>query len=111
MKTFMIITVLSALSLGQVAEAQDGKSLRTKNQIAERMMAALPTQDNYTEPKLIFSIAEQRLISMLPERDEKVEVPNFSEENTAVAKAPVVAPSASKAEVKATKETRRVGEK
>ena len=111
MKTFMITTALSVLLLGQVAEAQDGKSLRTGNQIAERMMAALPTQDNYTEPKLIFSLAEQRLISMLPDWDEKVEVPSVTEETSAVAKTPVLTPSAPKAEVKVTKDTRRVGEK
>jgi hypothetical protein len=107
MKTFMITAALSVLSLGQVAEAQDGKSLRTQTQIAEQMMAALPTQDNYTEPKVIFSIADLRMIAMLPVKDENVETPTIKEEKTAVAQAPVLAPDAPKAEVK----TAKIGEK
>lgn len=104
MKTFMIAAALSVLSLGQVAEAQDGKSVRTQTQIAEKMMAALPTQDNYTESKVIFSIADLRMIAMLPVKDENVETPNPAEEKTAVAHAPAAAP---KVEVKSTK----IGEK
>ncbi|MEI7586175.1 hypothetical protein [Runella sp.] len=107
MKTFMIIAALSVLSLGQVAEAQDGKSVRTQTQIVEQMMAALPTQDNYTEPKVIFSIADLRMISMLPIKDENVEMPNLAEEKTAVAHTPVLTPATPKVEVKATK----IGEK
>jgi hypothetical protein len=104
MKTFMITAALSVLSLGQVAEAQDGKSIRTQSQIAEQMMAALPTQDNYTETKVIvFSTANLRMIAMLPVKDENVEIPTLSAEKTAVAQAPVLAPDAPKAEVKATK--------
>lgn len=107
MKTFMITAALSVLSLGQVAEAQDGKSLRTQTQIAEQMMAALPTQDNYTETKVIFSIADLRMISMLPIKDENVEIPTIAAEKTAVAQAPVLAPDAPKVEVK----TAKIGEK
>lgn len=104
MKTFMITAALSVLSLGQVAEAQDGKSLRTQTQIAEQMMAALPTQDNYTETKVIvFSTADLRMISMLPVKDENVEIPAHAEEKTAVAQAPVLSPATPKVEVKATK--------
>lgn len=110
MKTFMITVALSVLSLGQVAEAQDGKSLR-KTQIAEQLLASLPTQDTYTEPTIVFSIADQRMISMLPIKDENVEIPYFVEEKTAVAQTPTLLPTTLKIEVKATTDTRRIGDK
>ncbi len=110
MKTFMIATVLSVFSLGHIAEAQDGKSLR-KTQIAEEILASLPTYDNYTEPKIYFSIADQRMIAMLPMKDENVETPKVGEENTAVAQTPVFAPATPKVETKVTNDTRRIGDK
>jgi hypothetical protein len=108
MKTFMITVALSVLSLGQVAEAQDGKSLR-KTQIAEQLLASLPTQDIYTEPTMLFSIAEQRMISMLPIKDENVEIPYLVEEKTAVAQTSVS--TTPKVEVKTTTDNRRIGDK
>jgi len=104
MKTFMIALVLSVSTLGHFAEAQDGKSLRTKTQIAEQLMASLPTQDTFTEPTatVMFSKTDLRLISLLPTQDVNVEVPSIVEENTAVAKTTVVVPTTTKTEVKTT---------
>ena len=110
MKTFMITVALSVLSLGQVAEAQDGKSLR-KTQIAEQLLASLPTQDNYAEPTMLFSIADQRMISMLPIKDENVEIPYLVEERADVAKTSVLLPTTPKVEVKTTTDNRRIGDK
>lgn len=53
MKTFIITAALSVLSLGHIAVAQDGKSLRTQNQIVE-LLASLPTQDTYTPTAPVF---------------------------------------------------------
>lgn len=110
MKTFMITIALSVLSLGKVAEAQDGKSLR-KTQIAEQLLASLPTKDNYSEPTMLFSIADQRMISMLPIKDENVEIPNLVEERIDVAKTPVLLPNTLKVEVKIATDTKRIGDK
>jgi hypothetical protein len=110
MKTFMIAAILSVMSLGHIAEAQDGKSLR-KTQIAEQLLASLPTQDIFAEPKVMFSIADQRMISMLPIKDENVEIPSFVEETPSVAQTPVVVPNTQKVEVKITNDTRRIGDK
>ncbi|HAO49476.1 MAG TPA: hypothetical protein DCR35_09340 [Runella sp.] len=104
MKSIMIALVLSVSTLGHFAEAQDGKSLRTQTQIAEQLMASLPTQDNFTEPTstVLFSKNDLRLISMLPTQDITLEIPTIVVENVAVAKSTVIAPSSTKTEVKNT---------
>jgi hypothetical protein len=102
MKTFMITLVLSVPTLRHFAEAQDGKNLRTKTQIAEQLMASLPTQDTFAEPttKVLFSKTDLRLIAMLPTQDENVETPSMVEEPApAIGKDSIVAPS-TKTEVK-----------
>ncbi len=107
MKTYIIAAALSVLSLGHVAEAQDGKSLRTQSQIAVELLASLPTHDTYTQTAPVFSLNDQRMISLLPIMDTNIEIPTVIEK-TAVAQSTntIVAP---KAEVKA--EIRRTGDK
>lgn len=104
MKSIMIALVLSVSTLGHFAEAQDGKSLRTQTQIAEQLMASLPTHDNFTEPTstVLFSKNDLRLIATLPTQDVNVEIPTIVVENVAVAKSTVIAPFSTKTEVKNT---------
>lgn len=109
MKTFIITAALSVLSLGHIAGAQDGKSIRTKSQIVEEMLASLPTYDTYTPSAPVFSLSDQRLLSLLPTMDVNVETPNVIVEKTAVAQKSSDTLIAPKAEVKT--EIRRTADK
>lgn len=113
MKTFMFTLALSVLSLGNFVEAQDGKSLRTKTQMTEQLLASLPAQDIYTAPTptFIFSAADQQMISKLPLSDELIQTPHLTTENTAVAKTPVTTSTTQKIEVKTATDARRIGDK
>jgi len=108
MKTFIITAALSVLSLGHIAVAQDGKSLRTQSQIVE-LLASLPTQDTYTPTAPVFSLNEQRLISLLPIMDVTLETNISIDEKTVIAKQTTDTVIAPKAEVKV--ESRRTGDK
>lgn len=109
MKTFIITAALSVLSLGHIAGAQDGKSIRTKSQIVEEMLASLPTHDTYTPSAPVFSLNDQRLLSLLPSMDLNVETPGVIVDQTAIAQKPSETVSAPKTEVKA--EIRRTADK
>ncbi|AEI51702.1 hypothetical protein [Runella slithyformis] len=109
MKTFIITAALSVLSLGNIAGAQDGKSIRTHSQIVEEMLASLPTYDTYTPSTPVFSLSEQRLLSLLPTIDVNVETPGVVVDQTSVAQKPSDTVSAPKTEVKA--EIRRTADK
>ncbi|WP_428663825.1 hypothetical protein [Runella sp.] len=108
MKTFIITVALSVLSLGHFAEAQDGKSLRTKSQIAEEMLASLPTHDTYTPTSPVFSLNDQRLISLLPTVDVNIETPSVIVEKTAVAQQTTNTVTVPKTEVKSETRTNPV---
>lgn len=108
MKTFIITAALSVLSLGHIAVAQDGKSLRTQSQIVE-LLASLPTQDTYTPTAPVFSLNDQRLISLLPTTDTVVDTKISIDEKTVIAKQTTDTVIAPKAEVKV--EIRRTGDK
>lgn len=109
MKTFIITAALSVLSLGHIAGAQDGKSIRTKSQIVEEMLASLPTYDTYTPSAPVFSLNDQRLLSLLPTTDVNLEAPTMIVEKTSIAQKMTDAVTAPKAEVKA--EIRRPADK
>lgn len=105
MKTLVITAALSVLSLGHIAVAQDGKSIRTQSQIVKEMLEALPTQDTNTEPAPLFSINDLRLIASLPTVDQNVEIPQLINEKEVFVKNNGV--DALKAEVKPAGEVRR----
>ncbi|MFN4145934.1 MAG: hypothetical protein ACK4GN_08940 [Runella sp.] len=71
MKTFIITAALSVLTLGHIAEAQDGKSLRTRAQMTEELLASLPTNDDsMLQPTLVLTEENRQMIALLPTKDD-----------------------------------------
>lgn len=106
MKTYILTAALSVLTLGHIAEAQDGKILTAKAKMEKEIMESLPTQDtDVMIPVTFYSAQELKMLSFLPTTDLNIETPAPINPAVVVSTS-VVLPTTPKVESK-TPETRR----